>query len=98
MSAPVPLLTVSEAVAAARIVADCANAGSDVRRAISGLSTSAIASIAILVEQLDRIAKGAADFSCRSNDMAAWETLQQQLLSAGYLPLPEQKEAIHGQG
>ena len=58
----------------------------------------------VLVGQLDRIAKAAAPFSLTPQDFALFEDLQEQLLAAGYLPLPppqpetQEKEPAHGEG
>ncbi|GJD93397.1 hypothetical protein [Methylobacterium iners] len=91
MNAPVrspaiSLLTVEETIAAASRVrmTDDAN----LRRAATGLSLNAICSMAVLVGQLDAIARSAAAYSTGTPDPDRYAELQERLLAAGYLPLP----------
>ena len=101
MSEALALLTVPQAVEAAAALRARIDTALDARRAITGTSTAAIVSIAVLVGQLDAIAQAAAVFSINNRDHAAWERLQELLLSTGHLPLPETspaQETTHGQG
>ena len=98
MSETLNLLTVPQAVEAAAALRRRVDSALDARRAITGLSTSAIVSIAILVGQFEAIAQAAAAYSCRATDHATWVRLQELLIEAGYLPLPAHQEPPHGQG
>ena len=100
----VKLLPLQEALAAAAAIRKrytaCEDAGLDPRRALDGASVAALLSLAVLAGQFDRLARTAAPFSLKPQDFALFEDLQEQLVAAGYLPLPEtqQKEPAHGEG
>ena len=107
----VRLLTLQETIAAAELARLRANRSPfDARRALDGLSMTAIISMTVLVDQLDVIAQAAA----RAEDAwrrayalevesteaaAASDDLIRLLTTSGYLPLPampELEEAAHG--
>lgn len=109
----IKLLSVEETLEAA--AAACARANRppfDPRRALDGLSATAIISLVVLVGQLDGIAQTSArteDAWRRVNDREAdaqeaadaSNDLVRLLSAAGYLPLPPvptTEEAAHGQG
>ncbi|TXN71629.1 hypothetical protein [Methylobacterium sp. WL6] len=99
MAELLPLLTIPETLEVAAALRSRLETARDARRAITGASTSAIASMAVLVGQFDAIAKAAAIFTLRNRDHAAWEDLQALLLTTGHLPLPEltAQEPTHGE-
>lgn len=80
-----------EAMAVARRIHATPDAQMD--RAATGLSLRDVTSLAILVHQLDEIAQAAAAFSIANRDLTAWATLQEHLLAAGYLPIPNTSSA-----
>ncbi|UIY44112.1 hypothetical protein [Methylobacterium radiotolerans] len=109
----IKLLSVEETLAAAALACGRANRPPfDPRRALDGLSATAIISLVVLAGQLDAIAKASArteDTWRRANDgeASAQEAadaavdLIRLLSDAGYLPLspaPATEEAAHAQG
>ena len=109
----VKLLPLQEALAAATAIrkryTECEDGGLDPRRALDGASVAALLSLAVLAGQFDRLAQAAAAlhadpdraaFVLTDEEFALFEDLQEQLVAAGYLPLPEtqQKEPAHGEG
>lgn len=105
-------LTVSQAIEAAAALRQRLDTYLDPRRAVTEMSISAIASVAVLVEQLDAIAQASArteDTWRRANEGQASAQdaadaavdLIRLLSAAGYLPLPPAlatEEAAHAQG
>lgn len=87
MSEAIPLLTVPQAIEAAAALCQRVDGALTVARALTGVPDATVVSIAILVGQLDTIARAAAAFSLADRDLDAWSTLQEHLLAAGYLPL-----------
>lgn len=109
----IKLLTVDEAVAAAEAARARANrVPFDPRRALDGLSSTAIISIAVLVGQLHAIAQASAltEHAWRRANLGegsaqdaadASAELIRLLTAAGYLPFPVApalEEVAHGQG
>lgn len=97
-----PLLDVQTTVRRDRELHACIDMAPDPRRVVTGLSLSTTASMAILVGQLERIAATAARFSLAPSNFALFESLQEQLVATGHLPLPTStepaKEPVHGEG
>ena len=108
----VRLLTLPETIAAAELArrrADCQPF--DARRALDGLSMTAIISMTVLIHQLDTVAQAAARAEdtwrrAHAREVEATEAadasdaLIRLLKAAGYLPLPatpEPEEATDGQ-
>lgn len=92
------LLTVDETLAAAERLR--ATSDAELRRAATGLSLNAIASLAVLAHQLNEIAIAAAAYATGTPDLGLYADLQERLLAAGYLPLrkfPAPEEAANGQ-
>lgn len=70
----------------------------DLHRAATGLSLKTVLSLAVLVGQLDELARAAAAHVAQPKDLAAWADLQERLIKAVYLPLPQSQEPSHGEG
>lgn len=91
-------LSFQEAIAIAERIR--ATPDAEMQRAATGLSLQAICSLAILAHQLDDLARAAAEHVARPRDLEAWATLQEHLVRAAYLPLPNSsasQEPGHGQ-
>lgn len=97
-----PLLDVQTTVERARDLRARIDVASDPRRVVTDLSMSTIASLAILVGQLDEIAATAAASLSDPHDIDPRISLRKQLIATGHLPLSPStepaKEPAHGEG
>lgn len=106
MAEALSLLTVPQAIEAAAALRQRIDTAIDARRAITGTSTAAIASMAVLIGQLDAIARAAAEVDLDRHNLHDPEDAFRAayvaglLRIAGYLSFPETtaQEPTHGEG
>ncbi|GJD97749.1 hypothetical protein [Methylobacterium iners] len=98
MAEVVPLLSVHQTLAAVSALRERCDRSLTLARGLVGVSDVTIASMIVLVEQLDAIARSAAAYSTGTPDPDRYAELQERLLAAGYLPLPREtaKEPADG--